>query len=59
MNLIYCKHYRKKDGQSDFRQKIEHLLMLLYGFSDKMNVDMFMEHPVGMAGVTPTIFGFF
>ena len=26
-------------GQSDFRQKIEHLLMLLYGFSDKMNVD--------------------
>ncbi len=26
-------------GQSDFRQKIEHLLMPLYGFSDKMNVD--------------------
>ena len=26
-------------GQSDFRQKIEHLLMLLYGFSDKMNID--------------------
>ena len=26
-------------GQSDFRQKIEHLLMLFNGFSDKMNID--------------------
>ena len=26
-------------SQSDFRQKIEHLLMLFYSFSDKMNID--------------------